>query len=377
MKIDFLNLSESNAPYASQLKEAASRVIDSGTFLNGTEIKNLEREVAEYCNAPFAIAVSNGLDAIRLIFRAYIEEGKLRAGDEVIYPANTYIASVLPVTELGLKAVPAPANPDTGNLDLSRLEEYVNEKTKAVLLVHLYGTPCWDSEVCRRLHDKGILLIEDSAQAFGAFASTPGLQESTKCGALGDAAAISFYPTKNLGALGDAGMVITADPELAKDVRTLSQYGSDRRYHNVFRGYNNRMDELQAAFLRVKLPYLDEDSRRRHNIAAIYDENIVNPEVKKPLIMPHGGQVWHQYVIRCPHRDALRQWLADNGISTDIHYPLPPQSQPCYVDYFRDAESDRALIEANELANSVLSLPIANITPAQALTISEFINRFK
>lgn len=372
MPYEFLNLAESNRPYAAALKEAACRVIDSGRFLNGDEVSSLEHEIAEYVGAGHAIAVSTGLDAIRLIFRAYMEEGRLKPGDEVIFPANTFIASVLPLTELGLKAVAAPVDPATHNLDFKRLEKFITPATKAVLLVHLYGSPCWDREICRRLSKRGILLIEDCAQALGAEAEYDGLCGSPFCGALADAAAVSFYPTKNLGALGDAGMVITSDPLLAKDVRTLAQYGSEQRYHNIYRGYNNRMDEIQAAFLRIKLQYLHEENEHRRATAAAYCHAINHPDVIPPVIDNNAVQVWHQFVIRSPRRDELRDWLKSKGISTDIHYPIPPHAQKCYEGYF----TGDTLHEAETLAESVLSLPIANITPADACEIASVINSF-
>ncbi len=370
--MDFLNLAQSNAPYSDALKEAAARVIDSGRYLNGAETEALEGEIADYVGAKYAIAVSNGLDAIRLIFRAYMEEGRLHPGDEVIFPANTFIASVLPITELGLTAVATPADPATHNLDWNRLPQFITDKTKAVLIVHLYGSPCWDASICRELHDRGILIIEDNAQALGAMAAEKGLAGSRYCGALADAAAVSFYPTKNLGALGDAGMVLTSDRKLAEDVRTLAQYGSDRRYHNIYRGYNNRMDEFQAACLRIKLPFLDEENDRRRQAADVYFREISHPEVKTPQMLPDARQVWHQFVVTSPRRDDLKEWLLQNGIPTDIHYPIPPQDQPCYEGYFPSSSS----AESRQLADSILSLPIANVSPEQAKEISRIINLF-
>ena len=372
MKHPFLSLKVSNAPYEDELKRAAERVISSGRYLLGKETEALESEVAAYLGAPYSIAVSNGLDAIRLIFRAYMEEGKLQPGDEVIFPANTYIASVLPITELGLTAIPAPADPATLNLDLGRIDEYLTPRTKAVLVVHLYGTPCWDAKILTRLHERGILIIEDNAQAFGAISPETGLYGSDYCGALGDAAAISFYPTKNLGALGDAGMVVTYDENLAKTIRALANYGSDYRYHNIYRGYNNRIDELQAAFLRVKLPHIDAESEKREDVARAYRENISHPAITLPATIPGGRQVWHQFVITTPHRDRLKEWLESHGVATDIHYQTPPHRQPCYADTF----SGSALSETDLLAQSLLSLPIANITTEDALEIAGIINRF-
>lgn len=369
----FLNLGQSNARYADRLKEAAARVIDSGRFLAGPETAALESELAAYVGARDCIAVSNGLDAIRLIFRAYIELGRLHPGDEVLIPDNTFIASVLPVDELGLRPVMMPLSADDMNLDLSRVEEFITPRTRALLLVHLYGTTCWDDAICRSLHERGLLIIEDNAQAVGAIAQCEGFHGSRFAGALGDAAAVSFYPTKNLGALGDGGAVLTSDEELARTVRVLANYGSDRRYHNIMRGYNNRLDEIQAAFLRIKLEDLDEETERRREVAGIYNDTIINPIVCVPKIFPDRRQVWHQYVIRTPHRDRLKDYLESNGIQTDIHYAVPPHMQPC----FDGSLDDSRLKEAEELADSILSLPIANLTPADARHIASVINLYQ
>lgn len=371
--IPFLDLKDTTSPYAGRLIEAAVRVIESGRFLAGSETALFEQELADYCGAAHCVGVSNGLDAIRLILRGWMEMGLLHEGDEVIAPANTYIASLLPIIELGLRPVLAPPSDTTLNLDLERVEEFITPATRAVMLVHLYGTPCWDEDICRRLHDRGLLLIEDNAQSIGALAATPGLSGSRHTGALGDAAAISFYPTKNLGALGDGGAVLTSDPDLAATVRALANYGCDRRYHNIYTGYNNRLDEIQAAFLRVKLPMLDEETERRREIAAIYDANITNPLVRRPEIIAGTRQVWHQYVVRCRERDPLREHLAERGVATDIHYAVPPHRQPCLEDRF----GHESLRITEELAHSLISLPIANVNASQALTISSIINDFK
>lgn len=371
-EIEFLNLATSTQPYAGRLKEAAARVIDSGRFLAGEETRRLEESLSRLTGASSVICVSNGLDAIRLIFRAYMEMGRLAPGDEVIVPANTFIASVLPLSELGLTPVLAPAGEDF-NLDLNRIDSFITTRTRAVLLVHLYGTPCWDTAICRRLAEKGNLLIEDNAQAIGAEASSPGLAGSRMTGALGHASAISFYPTKNLGALGDAGAVMTSDPQLARTVRALANYGADRRYHNIFCGYNNRIDEIQAAFLNVKLENLEAENNARRAAAAAYDEVICNPLVATPTIYTDRRQVWHQYVVRSPRRDRLQQFLISRGVHTDIHYAVPPHLQPCYEGQF----SDPSLKATAELADTLLSLPIANISPDQAIYISSIINDFK
>lgn len=369
----FLNLAVSNSRYATLLKEAAARVIDSGRFLHGPETAAFEAELAAYLGAKYCIGVSNGLDAIRLIFRAYMELGTLKEGDEVLIPANTFIASVLPIAELGLRPVLVNVAEDDMNIDFKRIDQYITEATKAILPVHLYGTPCWNVEICNKLHERGILIIEDNAQAVGAIAQSPGLNGSRHTGALGDAAAISFYPTKNLGALGDGGAVVTSDERLAQSVRTLANYGADRRYHNIYRGYNNRLDEIQAAFLRVKLADLEAETERRQLIAQTYNDNISNRLVKVPEIFTDRRQVWHQYVIRSPRRDELKRFLESHGIETDIHYAVPPHLQPCFAGSFQDP----SLQEAKVLADSLLSLPIANISPENAREISSVINLFE
>lgn len=368
----FLNLGRINAPYADRLKEAASRVIDSGRYLCGPETHAFEHELSEYLAAPYCIGVSNGLDAIRLILRGYMELGRLKPGDEVIVPANTYIASILPVSELGLIPVAAPVSEDDLNLDLKRLDEVISDRTRAVMLVHLYGNPCWDAEICAGLHRRGLLIIEDNAQAIGAIAPGEGLYGSSMTGALADAGAISFYPTKNLGALGDAGAVVTHDPELAAAVRALANYGSDRRYHNIYRGYNNRLDELQAAFLRIKLDDLENEISRRRDTAEAYGAAISTPWVTSPVIFPDRRQVWHQYVVRSPRRDALKDYLDCHGIATDIHYAVPPHLQPCYQGHLAGVGLD----ETARMADTLLSLPIAGLSPDDARRIAAVINIF-
>lgn len=372
MKYPFLQLSDVNAPYAEQLKEAAARVIDSGWYLNGNETKALERELAQVCQTTHALTVSNGLDALRLIFRAYIRLGRLHEGDEVIVQANTYIASVLAIHDAGLTPVLVDPSESTYNLDSSLIERSITEKTRAILVVHLYGTPCWDSKIKEIAERHDLLVIEDNAQAIGALADTPGLNGTNPTGGLGHAAAISFYPTKNVGALGDAGAITSSDTQLIDTARALANYGSDRRYHNIYQGFNCRMDEIQAAFLRVKLRHLDDESQARHLAACAYDEAITNPLIRKPEIFEGMRQVWHQYVIRCEERDRLRQHLLDNGVGTDIHYATPPHMQPCYEGTFSNP-----LPMTERLADQIVSLPIATITPSDAQAIAHLINTFK
>lgn len=381
MAIPFLDLADTNAPYIDEIEQAVCRVIRGGRYLNGPETTAFERELAQSCGAALAIAVSNGLDAIRLIIRAYIETGRLEKGDFVLVAANTYIATVLPISEFGLRPIFIEPDPETMNFSWSSAlltldsSSLTLDKVKAAIITHLYGTPCWDAEAARRLRRRGILIIEDNAQAIGATVPDEGFNGSCVAGALGDAAAFSFYPTKNIGALGDAGAVTTSDPVLAETVRALANYGSDRRYHNIYRGYNCRMDEIQAAALRIKLRHLNEENTRRRRIAEIYNREITNSIVAKPRIFADTGQVWHQYVVLLPPdlRDSFRNYLNSKGIGTDIHYPDPPCLQPCYEEYSALASPDRVSVR---MARSCVSLPIANVSPTDASEVARAINDF-
>lgn len=368
----FLDLATVNAPYMERLSLVAAKVIESGRYIGGPEVDSFEKELAESCGAGFAVGVANGLDALRLILMSYIQLGRLKAGDAVAVPANTYIASVLAVTQAGLEPVFVDADPETLNMDTSRLAEIDNPRLKTILTVHLYGRVCFDRNLVEYARQHDLLVIEDNAQAIGARSHTPGFGGKHISGALGHAAAFSFYPTKNIGALGDAGAVTTSDPELAKAVRAIANYGSDRRYHNIYEGLNSRLDPIQAAFLRVKLQDLDKECERRRALARVYDENISNPAIIKPLIDNPDNSVWHQYVIRCDRRDELQNFLASNGVGTDINYPVPPHLQPCYSRY-----AGLKLPVAEMLAKQVLCLPISACTSADdVLQISRIINRF-
>ncbi len=373
MRYPFLDLGRVNAPYAGELHEAALRVIDSGRYVGGPEVESFERELAANTGVLYAVGVSNGLDAMRLIFRAYMELGRLRPGDGVIVPANTYIASVLAVTDCGLEPVFVEPDERTLNLDTSLVEQALNDNVKAVLTVHLYGRPCYDGVLADVARRHNLIIVEDNAQAIGADAPVPSPAGTFRTGSLGDAAAFSFYPTKNAGALGDAGAVATRDAELAKAVRALANYGSDTRYHNIYEGFNCRLDPIQAAFLRVKLRHLDEETARRRRIASVYDGNISNPLVIKPMIDAPDGSVWHQYVVRCACRDEFRRYLSENGVGTDIHYAVPPHLQPCYARY-----AGLKLPVTEKLADEVVSLPVSACTSAEdAYAISQIINDFR
>jgi len=373
MKYKFLDLAQVNEPYMEQLQEAACKVIKSGRYLNGPETSLLEQEIAGLCEAKYCIAVSNGLDALRLIIRAYKELGILSNEDQVIVPANTYVASVLAISDNGMTPCLCDARQDTMNMDSSLIENIITPAVKAIMPVHLYGTPCWDEQLMAISKRYNLKIIEDNAQAIGARSSVPGLNGTFTTGGLGHASALSFYPTKNLGALGDAGAVVTNDEELAKTVRAIANYGSDRRYHNIYIGVNCRIDEIQAAMLRVKLRYLNVENMRRSEIAKSFDKHINNPLVKKPDIFDDMIQIWHQYVIRVEKRDEMRSYLEKNGVMTDIHYATPPHRQPCYRRFL-----SYKLPVTSDIADHAISLPIGSpITTDDAEQIAKIINDFK
>lgn len=372
-KYPFLNLGTVNSAFADALKEAAARVIDSGRYIGGEENDLFESELAKHTGTRHAVGVSSGLDALFLIFRAYVELGKLATGDEVIVPSNTYIASVLSITNNNLVPVFVEPDPRTLNMDTALIEKAVTPRTKAILTVHLYGRACYDEELAAVAQKYNLIVVEDNAQAIGADSYFKSPKGTTRTGSLGDAAAFSFYPTKNLGALGDAGAVTTDDFDVAATVRALANYGTDRRYHNVFEGFNCRLDPIQAAFLRAKLPMLDSETEHRRKIAAIYDALIDNPHIVKPLRHADDRCVWHQYVLLCDTRDELAAYLADNGVGTDINYPTPPHLQPCYKQY-----SELSLPIAENLAARVLSIPVSSCTSEDdARSIAGIINAYK
>lgn len=368
IRYKFLDLKEVNEPWLTGIREAIDRVTTSGRYIGGNEVARFEEILsASVGSGVGTVGVSNGLDALRLIFRAYIEMGVMQPGDEVIVPANTYIASILAVIDNGLVPVFVEPRLDTLNLDTSRIEENISSRTKAILTVHLYGRVCYDSTM-QELADKyGLKIIEDNAQAIGARHS-----DGTQTGALGDAAAFSFYPTKNIGALGDAGAVTSRDTELLKAVRAIANYGSDRRYHNIYQGLNCRLDPMQAAILSFKLSYLEEECARRMELAKVYESHITNTLIRKPLYSENGDMVWHQYVLMTPHRDELRSYLSSKGVETEIHYPAAPHRQPCMAEY-----SELVLPIADQVAREVLSIPISACTSSEdAAAISNIINEF-
>lgn len=346
-EVPFLDLREANAAHADELKAAASRVIDSGRYIMGEELSCFEREFAAWCGVRHAVGVGNGLDALSLILRAYVDMGELAEGDEVIVPANTFIATFLAVS--GNRLVPVPVEPDEAsfNLDPSRVENAIGPRTRAIMAVHLYGRLADMAALATIARRHGLLLIEDAAQAHGAASL------GRKAGAFGDAAGFSFYPGKNLGALGDGGAVVTDDDRLAEAVRALRNYGSVEKYRHDRQGVNSRLDEWQAAVLRVKLRHLDVENMARQRIAAVYRQSIVHPAIRVPDEGSPGRHVWHLFVVRSARRDALREHLASRGVQTLVHYPIPPHRQEAYAQL-----RHVSLPLTERIHDEVLSLPM-------------------
>jgi len=398
--IKFLDLKKINDSFEPELSYAIRRVLNSGWYLLGNEVKAFELEYGNFIGTKYCIGVANGLDALRLILKAYIELGAMKEGDEIIVPANTYIASILAITDNRL--VPVLVEPDlnTYNIDPYKIEERITSCTKGIMIVHLYGQNAMHPEIERLTEKYNLKLIEDNAQAQGCH------YREKRTGSLGNAAGHSFYPGKNLGALGDAGAVTTDDDELADVVRTIANYGSKVKYQNLYKGLNSRLDEIQAALLRVKLQRLDADNQHRQEIAQYYLENIKHPDI----ILPNGisselrahessaalakeessesksispapcalrpaplSHVWHLFVIRTTHRDKFQQYLHDNGIQTLIHYPIPPHKQLAYKEWRR-----MSFTISENIHNQVLSLPMSPLmSEKEVKLVVEVINNFK
>jgi dTDP-4-amino-4,6-dideoxygalactose transaminase len=367
MQVKFLDLKAINAPYRLQLIEAAERFVDSGWYIMGEGCTQFDKDFAQWVGVPHALGVSNGLDALRLIFEGYKIIGKLKEGDEVLVPSNTYIASTLSISQSGLVPVPVEPNVQTYNLD-SAVEAAITPKTKAILAVHLYGQLA-DMEALQQLAEKyNLLLIEDAAQAHGAQ-----LKNGKKAGALGDAAGFSFYPGKNLGALGDAGAVTTTDVELADVISALRNYGSHKKYHNLYKGFNARLDELQARWLSIRLKGLDAENAHRQKLAKIYDEKLQLPNLVKPHLATYGTHVYHIYAVLHTERDRLQTYLAENGIQTLIHYPIPPHQQPAYADW-----AGRSYPIAERIHQQELSLPMSPVHSDEEIGyVCDVINQFQ
>lgn len=348
--IKFLDLQKINAQYEAELKQVAADVIDSGWYLLGDRVKTFENNLANYVGVKHAIGVANGLDALRLILKACIELGIMKEGDEVIVPANTYIASILAITDNRLKPVLVEPDINTYNLDISLIEKHITPRTKAIMVVHLYGQVCWSEAFDTIVKKHNLKVIEDNAQAIGA------LWKGKKTGSLGDAAGFSFYPGKNLGALGDAGAVTTNNTELAEIIRALANYGSKQKYLNEYQGLNSRLDEIQAAFLDVKLKYLDVETIRRKEIAKYYIENIIHPDIILPIVNDWDAHVFHLFPILTTRRDEFQNHLTENGVQTLIHYPIAPHQQLAYKEWNNRNYSISEKIHVEEL-----SLPISPV----------------
>lgn len=366
--MQFLDLKKITQQYADEIHEAVSRVTDSGWYLQGKENELFEQEYSSYIGTKYCVGCANGLDALTLIYRAYIEMGLLQAGDEVIVPANTYIASILAITENGLVPVLVEPKAETLEINENLIERRITERTRSIMIVHLYGRCAYTDkigEICRK---HGLLLVEDNAQAHGCRTA-----DGRKTGGIGDAAGHSFYPGKNLGALGDGGAVTTNNQQLAETVRTLANYGSSRKYVFKYAGRNSRLDELQAAVLRVKLAHLDDDNSHRSKVAQRYIDNIKNPLICLPETMYEGGNVFHLFPVFCERRDELQQYLHDNNVQTLIHYPIPPHKQECYSDW-----NAMSLPITEQLHQQELSLPISQVmTFDEADEVVRLVNRFK
>ena len=344
--IKYCDLKKTTESYEPQLSEAVNRVIQSGWYILGDEVRNFEKAFADYCGCSHCIGTGNGLDALTIIFLAYKELGTMLDGDEVIVPANTYIASILSILQAGLKPVLCEPDWESCNIDPEKIEELITPRTKAIMAVHLYGR-CADIPQIGKIAKKHSLkVIEDSAQAHGA---TIG---GKRTGSLGDAAGFSFYPGKNLGALGDGGAITTNDKELADTARAIANYGSQKKYVNLYKGVNSRLDEIQAAVLAVKLQRLDTDNGRRMDIAAAYNAGISNPHVTLPMSGKREEHVYHIYPIFCKQREQLRQHLLENGIETLVHYPVPPHKQQALKEF-----ENLELPITERIHNEELSLP--------------------
>lgn len=368
MKIPFLDIKKINAPYQDEFDTAIDEVMQSGWYIRGQQCELFEQEFADYCGTKHCVGVANGLDALILIFRAYKLLGKLKDGDEVIVPANTYIASILAITENNLKPILVEPNPLTFNLDAEVAASHITPKTKAILAVHLYGQLADVVGIGALSQKHNLLFIEDAAQAHSATAA-----DGRKAGNFGHAAGFSFYPGKNLGALGDAGAVTTNDAGLADLIAQLGNYGSQKKYHNSHVGVNSRLDEIQAAILRVKLRHLDADTYKRVEVAKSYSLGITSPLIQLPNWNKNGkDHVFHLYVIRCKKRDKLQSYLADNGIHTVIHYPIPPHKQKAYREFAGLSFPITELVH-----KEVLSLPISPVMTSQEIRmITEIISNF-
>lgn len=365
--IKFLDLKGITQLYAKEIQKAADDVISSGWYLQGKANATFEQHYAEYIGTKHCVGVANGLDALIWIYRAYMEMGLMQEGDEVIVPANTYIASILAITENGLKPVLVEPDIETLEMDDQLIEQAITPRTRSILIVHLYGRCAYTERIGELCKKHRLKLVEDNAQAHGCRYS------EIRTGSLGDAAGHSFYPGKNLGALGDGGAITTNDPALADCIRALANYGSERKYAFKYKGRNSRLDEIQAAILDVKLRHLDDDNHRRQQIAHYYYKHISNPLVQLPTLLDDAQNVYHIFPILCTKRDRLQQYLTEQGIQTLIHYPIPPHQQECYREW-----NTMSLPVTEQIHRQELSLPISPVlTDEEAMAVVKALNNFQ
>lgn len=364
--IKFLDLQKVNAKYADEIHSAVSQVIDSGWYLNGASVARFEKDYSEYIGTKYCVSCASGLDALYLMLRGYVELGLLHQGDEIIVPANTFIATILAITDCGLKPILVEPSIDTLEIDDSLIEERITTRTKAIMIVHLYGRCAMTDRIAQLCEKHSLLLFEDNAQSHGC------TYKGRRTGSLGNASAHSFYPGKVLGALGDGGAVTTDDDELATVIRALANYGSQQKYVFKYQGCNSRLDEIQAAILDVKLHHLEEDIECRRKVAQYYIDNISNPLVRIPDIGDIDSHVFHLFPVLTPRRDELKLYLAEKGIETGIHYPIPPHKQHCYREW-----NDISLLVTEQIHSQELSLPISPVmTVEETAFVAKIINEF-
>ena len=360
--INFLNLHKINERFRNEIDERIKQVLDSGWYILGEQVRVFEKNFANFCGVKHCIGCASGLDALNLIIKAY----GFSTGDEIIVPANTYIASILAISQNGCKPVLVEPDIDTYNINPDLIEQKITENTKAIMVVHLYGQAVEMEKIWQLAKKYNLKVIEDSAQAHGT------IYKGKRAGNLGDASGFSFYPGKNLGCLGDGGCVTTNDDELAYRIRAIANYGSDYKYHHIFKGTNSRLDEIQAAVLDIKLKHLDEDNKRRREIAKFYRENIKNPNIILPQLKEEENHVWHIFAVRVNDRDKLKKYLEDNGIETNIHYPTAPHKQECYKEL-----EHLSFPVSEKIHKQVLSLPISPVlTRNEVMQVVEVINGY-
>ena len=361
--IKFLDLGKVNNRFRTEIDARIANILDKGWYLQGEENDKFDAAFAQYCGAKYAIGVANGLDALRLIVKA----AGFGTGDEIIVPANTYIATILAISDNGCTPVLVEPDINTYNINPDLIEAAITPKTKAIMVVHLYGQAVQMEKIWAIAKKYNLKVFEDCAQAHGAY------YQGKRVGNLSDAAAFSFYPGKNLGALGDAGAVVSNDKELIDKVKTLANYGSDRKYHNVYKGLNSRLDEIQAAVLSVKLPHLDADNAKRREIAKYYRENITNSKIILPKTYAEDAHVWHVFAVRTQERDRFQQYLSDNGVQTIIHYPTPPHKQPAYQEW-----NNRTYPITEEIHQTIISLPMSPVmTDEEIKEVVRIVNEWK